>query len=376
VGAKPSAWTPFPPGPTTCGIGSLPHPNVDAALGFAFSLGIPTLPQLPAFGPKELMIYQTLEGLPGLSPGEGGVPAIDIEKWMDQATPFESRLEEATAHLDRTSEGLEDWEPSPESWRAWGPFLWELGERGATFAKIQIAGPLTCQWAVRPTDGTAMESHPRLTTQIFRLALLRARCMARRLKLLGVTPLLFLDEPSLFALSLRNPRHVLALQELRLAVQALQKEGAKVGIHCCSDTDWRAVYSVRTDVISFDTSLSLERVFGPCDEALAFLERGGRFALGVVPTTRPQSATGPRGPRPTAEELFEELASALGRATAGGPPGLAARILASAIYTPACGLALLGVDEAQEIGTTLAGLERLVSSSFPTRGRPEDLARP
>ncbi|MCC7441213.1 MAG: hypothetical protein IT285_06260 [Bdellovibrionales bacterium] len=341
--APDSRWKAFGAGPMSFGIGSLPHPSVDAALPFAFATTVPTLPQLPALGPEEFMVYQALEKLPGLSPGTGGVPTLNIDEWRAQATSFESRLNDATSHLDHSGETLDEWEPTPGALRAWGPFVWELGERNAPTAKVQITGPMTAQWSVRLSDGTSVELLPRLTTQIFRLVLVRARCMARRLLSKGVQPILVLDEPSLFALSLKNPRHVLALQELRVCVQALQKEGALVGIHCCSNTDWRTVYSVRPDLLSFDTALSLEQVLGPSDEVRAFLARGGRYAFGVVPTARkPDEA-----PQTSAIELWKNLEAKV--LSLHAEP-----VLHPAFFTPACGLALLGVDEAEEIGARLA----------------------
>ncbi len=48
------------------------------------------------------------------------------------------------------------------------------------------------------------------------------------------------------------------MQELRLLVLALQREGALVGIHCCGNTDWAALLDVQPDLLSLDVRLSLD----------------------------------------------------------------------------------------------------------------------
>src|SRR5690606_38017877 len=128
-------------------------------------------------------------------------------------------------------------------------------------AKIQLAGPLTCQWSLRPTEGKPFPSEFSLVplhAQIYRMLLARAIAMVRALKERGAQAIFFIDEPALYGLMRTEARHVLGMQELRLMIQALSKEGAWVGIHCCSNTDWPWVMDLRPDILSLDVALSLE----------------------------------------------------------------------------------------------------------------------
>ena len=82
---------------------------------------------------------------------------------------------------------------------------------------------------------------PRFAAQIYRLVLARAFAMTRRLTSRRIQPLLYLDEPGLYGFTAKIPATSWRLQELKLMVQALRKEGVWVGLHCCSNTDWTRI---------------------------------------------------------------------------------------------------------------------------------------
>ena len=217
---------------------------------------------------------------------------------------------------------------------------------------------MTAPWALELKDGFG-ETNPELASQIFRLVLARALAMSRRLKTQGTQPLLFLDEPGLYGLSLSNPRQVLALQELKLLVQALRKEGVLVGIHCCSNTDWKAVLSLPIHYLSIDTSLSLGSLLANQEDVIRFLHEGGKLSLGVIPTGR-SGILRSIDLRSIREELILRLSSVLG-----GEPGLLSKTLEEALYTPACGLALQSVADAELITSTLAAFSAKFMKSAP-----------
>lgn len=346
----------------TTGIGSLPHHNADAAIEFAFSFGIPFLPQIPIRNASEYMIPQALEGLPGLNVDlESGAASLDLVRWKLEAPDLAQRLDRAFANLqDRTA--FEGFEPSAEAASCWKPFLWELGERKLKFAKIQIAGPLTCQWVLQIEDGSKVEAHPELGMQIMRLVLARALAMTRALQKQGVQPLIYVDEPGLYAFQGSNPKHVLALQELRLVLQALSHEGALVGLHCCSDTDWKRVLELPLDVLSLDTHLSLSRLMAQPSDLEAYLRRGGRLSLGVIPTS------GESSPREDARTLLGwlETRSPLAQTAR----ALLTWALGDALLTPACGLALASVPESQSVQARLLQFARHWREHF-SRAQPE-----
>lgn len=326
----------------TTGIGSLPHHNADAALEFSFRMGVPFLPQIPIRNPWEYMIAQALEGLPGFQAERDGSCTMNSELWDARAGEFGRKLTNAFARSEKAPDAFEPFEPSSATASCWQPYLWELEERGRTLAKVQIAGPLTSQWALRERGDPLREE---LTTQIFQLVTARALAMCRRLQSAGIQPLLYLDEPGLYALNPAEVRHQLALRELSLVVQALRKENVLVGVHCCSNTHWPAVLGLGLDFISIDTELSLASLLqGSAQEShplRTFLRGGGRLSLGVIPTGR-----GPLLHSIQVKEIFAKLMETFA-AEWGQEPELARKVMNEALFTPACGLALHTVADAE-----------------------------
>ncbi|MGZ3708781.1 MAG: hypothetical protein ACXWPM_08360 [Bdellovibrionota bacterium] len=336
------------------GIGSLPHHNVDAALAFSFQMGIPFLPQIPIRNPWEFMIAQALEGIPGLHIEADASIQLNVDIWHSRANALNKRLSEAFESQAR--DAFEAFEPSAASSSSWQPFLWELEEHGVKRAKIQIAGPLTSQWALRLSDGKSPEKYPDLSTQIFRLVTARALGMSKRLQAEGVEPIVYLDEPALYCWDPSNPRHVLALQELKILVQTLRKEGVQVGLHCCSNTHWEAVLGLGLHYLSVDTSLSLESLLaaGEGRALKTFIEGGGKLSLGVIPTTR-SSALHSLSVPALKRQLLKSFEQAWGAGSA-----LTDRVLSEAIFTPACGLAYQSAADAEFILETLTGFAHAV----------------
>jgi methionine synthase II (cobalamin-independent) len=325
----------------TTAIGSLPHHNIDAALQVAFSTSIPFLPQIPIRNPWEYMLAQALEGLPGLQAENDGTATLNLGVWESRSAKLDRELNEAFAHADSDPGAFEAFEPSAAISSSWQPFIWELEERGIEKAKIQIAGPLTSQWSVKTKEGQTLDRNPGVAMQIYRLVLARALSMTRRLQASGIAPLLYIDEPGLYGLMASSTKFSLGIQELKLMVQTLKKERVEVGIHCCSNTDWDAVLSLGVNAISLDTSLSLRNFLTPARLPAIedFISSGGRLSLGVIPTARSSVLQSLE-----AESIFSELLSAF--QNAGAKPGWVRQVLAQAIFTPACGLALHSVSDA------------------------------
>lgn len=344
MSAHSAQWNAAPKGVLMTGIGSLPHAFVDAAINFSFSLTVPFLPQIPIRNPKEFMIAQALDQLPGLKDGDAGYSTLDLDGWKKGSAALKERLDEAFREGEKRADAFASFEPTPESWSCWNPFLYELEERETKFAKIQIAGPMTSQWALRLTDGGFADRNPEVGSQVFELVLARAIAMARKVRSFGVQPLLFLDEPGFYGFSAKNPRHAMALQELRLFLQSLRRQGVLVGVHCCSNTDWGAVLGLPIDVLSVDTNLSLNLLLTHLPSLKTFLQGDGRLSLGVVPTGGHAVKIRSHRPELLLERLLETLESHLRQ-----EPELMRKILATAIFTPACGLALHTIEDAEAI---------------------------
>jgi hypothetical protein len=333
------------PGLATTAIGSLPHTQLELALQQAFLVDIPYLPQLPLRDPAEFMVPQSLDGMPGIRFDRDGNAALDVAEWRKRW--LDARLMRAL----EGGEALVPFEPQPAALAAWRPFVWEVEQRRLPLAKVQIAGPTTLRWALRTTENAPLHELPdgaEVEAQILKLVLAKALAMARRLREAGATPLVFVDEPGLVAFDKTNARHLVALQELRLLILALQREGAYAGVHCCGNTDWASLLALPWDLISLDVRLSLQHLIATGEPFARFVANGGVLGLGIVPTNvAPNQGATPE----------QELTAILGSAPAmleEVAPGLLQRSL----LTPACGLALRSVRDAESILSRLRDAQR------------------
>jgi len=117
-------------------------------------------------------------------------------------------------------------------------------------------------------------------------------------------------------------------------VLALRREGAVVGVHCCGNTEWGPLLGLGWDVVSIDARLSLEAVLATGAAFEKFQAAGGVLSLGIVPTDLSAPDDLDAVLRDARERLRPE---ALGRC----------------LLTPACGLALRSVQDAERIFSEL-----------------------
>lgn len=333
----------------TTGIGSLPHTSLELALQQALSVDLPYVPSMPARSAAEYMIPQVVEGLPGARFDREGNTTIALDAWKAGAPALAAALDRALQKGE-----LEPFEPSAEAYSAWKPFLWEIESRKLRHAKAQLTGPVTARWAVALDDGRPASAVAELDRQLFRLALARALAMTRAIRERGATPVFFLDEPGLYAFDRKNPAHLMVLQELKLYVLALKKEGALVGLHCCSNTDWAFLFGLGLDIVALDARLSLGAALAAGAAFEQFLAGGGRLALGIVPTNLAASYDLPA--------LVEAVLAML---RAHGGAAAVSRALSGALLTPACGLALRTVPDTERIFEDLARARALLRAALP-----------
>jgi hypothetical protein len=334
----------LPPCATT-GIGSLPHTQAELALQMALQLDVPYLPQLPAGNPTEYMIPSALDGLPGLSTDADGICSVDLATWQAQREAFGLSIEVALQ-----SGELAAFEPSVQACRSWKPFLWEVEARKLAFAKVQLAGPGTVRWVAKTSEGQPASEHQALDQQIFRLLLAKALALVKAVRKAGATPILYLDEPGMFAFDKANPRHLLLLQELKLLAMAVQREGALVGVHCCGNTEWGLLLDLGLDLLSIDVRLSLDAVLEERAAFARFLASGATLSLGVVPTDLK-----------SAYEVSELVDSVEASVRATLPRGASFAAVASRMpLTPACGLAMRSVLDAERTFEQVREAQRLL----------------
>jgi len=334
---------------STTSIGSLPHTQRELAIQRTLTVDVPALPQLPKSDPAEFMIPQALNGLPGASFDDQGEAVLDLSAWERGSRELDARLR---AILESPTER---WDPGTAAWSTWRPFLWEVEERKLPFAKVQSAGPLTVRWVTRTRDDEPLAAVPGPGRQALELILARLLSMARYLSDAGAQPVAFLDEPGLFALNPQDPRHRVSLEELRVVVRALRGEGALVGIHCCSNTQWKLIFETGCDYLSVDTRMSLDSVLAApgFDE---FIARGSGLCLGVIPTDRDL------GSYAVAQCVSAALHSLRRHEEAGGAS--AKQVLARSMISPACGLGLRTIPESERIFADLSRAQALLHAAL------------
>jgi hypothetical protein len=200
-------------------IGSWPEVPIETALDWAFTLDLPALPELPGRGPEHDMIGALLQGGP----------------------------------VTRSA------------------FLARIDRQRPTWSKMQTIGPITLTELAR-------RGEPRLRSrtqaELEDAVHTRAEADARAILELGCAPVIYFDEPLLFA----TPGEACRLAPL---IHDLQCIGARVGLHSCGPMPWNSVLDLGLDFIAFDATQRSWPL--PSAEGLArFRARGGRLVLGAV----------------------------------------------------------------------------------------------
>ncbi len=269
------------------GIGSLPHHNVDSALDYSFRHDLPFLPQLPLKNPEEMMVYQTLFGFPGLTIFEGK-PILNLKEYVKKRDATFSILEKALS-----ANNYESFLPTPTEYSCFAPFLFELQERNCSEAKIQITGHLTSGLVLMLEDGEALKDYPQILNDVYKWTMAKGLALIQSLKQKNIKPILFIDEPILTIFKERDPRFISGLSEISMLTFCFKKAGAEVGLHCCGNTVWSKVLELPLDYLSFDVLLSGQEILMAKKYLQSYLERGGKLALGLLPTQMLDQASTP-----------------------------------------------------------------------------------
>lgn len=285
----------LPPCATT-GIGSLPLRDLEQALEVTFRADVPWLPELP-LGPGELMVPAALRGLPGFE--VGGEPL------------------------------------GP----AWAPFLERARRARPSVVKVQLAGPGgVLAWGRLPSGAPLSEA---VVAAVPAHLAQKAARMVRELVALGVTPLVFLDEPLPGA----------QREALEGVVRAVRAAGGLTGLHCCGQARWAEVLGLDLDVVSLDARRSLDALVEETAAWRAFVARGGRLCLGLIPTEL--------GARYDVAELCDAVEASL-RATT---PDFAT-VLGRSLLSPACGLAMHSPEDVERTERELRAAQARLRASL------------
>lgn len=316
---------------STTGIGALPHRNAADAAAFSFeSFDIPSIPSLPRRSPAEAPIAQALAGVPGVSTGQYGAVAVDVDR-LDATAPVETDLQ----------------------WDHFGGFRVFLD----VAAERAYRGPVKWQFVGPISVGVALVRAGAQPAVAFDVALhavdahLRALSGAVERALPGSAQIVLLAEPLIDGLMQSDfpiaPDHAI---DLLSAAMASVQSTAAVGVHTCADVDIATLLESGPQVLSLPVSASVVPLVGYLER---FLQHGGWIAWGAVATEGPIGVTSTRS--------WHQLSTLWCDLVQRGCD--AERLRSQAILTPQCGLAAHSNAVAERVCHSLRDVSRSVRST-------------
>lgn len=345
---------PFQPKCTATAIGSFPHEDPATACDLILKNipEIPIWPQLPNTNFKEQMEIQFSEGLPGV--------VLDEEK---QRMYFDTSRETTTDfekfYENYLAENLDYFEISPEFSRGIYEMERQLREREPSslnlkYFKSHVTGPITIGLGRVDENKRAIYYNEMFRDAIVKGTEMKARWLLRKFKFLGCDQICFIDEPILSAfgsstyVSIQRPDVVKYLNDV---VQAIHKENALAGIHCCGNTEWTILVDAGVDIISFDAYEFGETIGYYPEKIKTFLENGGVLAWGIVPTS---------------EKIHEETAESLVKKLEASVDNLASKgidkalIWEKCLLTPSCGTGSRSLEITENVFHNLSEVKKLL----------------
>jgi len=331
-------------------VGSFPHADARALTDriLARFADMPAWPQMPARDWRESMYVQYSEGLPGavLDAREQRLYFRGGDTLYAELEPFYQALIE---------EDVERFAISADYARGLGLFL-EAVQRldpRPRWVKGQVTGPFSFAMTVTDQDKRSLAYDTDLYEVAVQGMAMKARWLARRLRAIAENALVTLDEPYLcsFGSAFVNVPRADAIAAIAGAVEAIHKEGALAGLHCCGNTDWSLVLATGLDVVNFDAYDYFQGLTLYPKELGAFLLKGGILSWGIVPGSRSSAGLDPRA-------LLAALENRIGQLTAKGMDrGMLYR---QSLITPACGLGTESVERADQAVDALVDLSNLI----------------
>jgi hypothetical protein len=347
----------FSPSFLATGVGSLPHADLQRACALiARTLPqTPFWPQLPKHSILESMNLQVSPGLPFLKVEESK-GEIHFDATLDEAKELEK------VYNFYLAGDVDSYRIPPGYAGGFEGMMQHLGGKKLVpleFFKGQIVGPITFGLAVQDGNGKNVIHNEVAFDGLAKGLLLRGRWIIQRMKTVCEEVILFLDEPGLsgYGSAFFSVDGSTIARRLNEAIEEYQAQGARVGVHCCGNTDWSLLLSSKADIVNFDAWGFWER-FSLYPEAVnAFLSRGGVLAWGIVPTSEFSG-------RETVEGLMERLEGGFRELVRKGIREETLR--ERCLLTSSCGMGLMSVEDAEKAMTLLAELSRRMRKKYFT----------
>ena len=295
--------------------------------------------------PKEDMLVQFSEGIPGLVFEEGKL------SFHNEGPAFEDALlkfyEDYLLALEGTSiEDLKEFAISLEYASGLFALFDQLGSIAASVdaIKCQLTGPFTMGTGLTDKAGRYAYYDPTLKDIIVKSLSLKAKWQINKFKPFGAPVIVSIDEPSLVGygssvfISVTKDDIQKSLDEI---IGVIHLEQGMAATHCCENTDWALLLETEIDIISFDAYGFFDNVIIYEDELKRFVERGGIIAWGIVPTHDTDVLS-----HETADSLMSRWSDHVQRLTAKGID--LNRVLRQSLITPSCGAGSLSLELAEK----------------------------
>lgn len=337
------------------GIGSFPHRDAGAACDVILSTipEIPVWPQLSKIDYRESMEIQFSEGFPCVVFDEtkhriyfdtGGVHTHDLGKF------YENYVEENLDYFKISREfgrGIYEMEKK----------LSETTLSTIKYFKTQVTGPITFGLSIVDENKRAIYYNEVFRDVVVKGITMKARWLLKKFNSLGLNQICFIDEPILSAfgsstyVSVQRADVVGYLGEM---IEAIHKDGALAGIHCCGNTEWTILIDAGVDIISFDAYEFGETIGYYPKQIKEFLENKGAIAWGIVPTSERINQETPESLVKQLENKIENLAN----------KGIEKELIwEQCLITPSCGTGTLSVELSEGVFQQLSKVHNILKGN-------------
>ncbi len=328
-------------------IGSQPLKSHDEATRLIVG-NVPQIPnwvQLPVY-PREGMVEQYMEGLPGLvqEADRNFVNTIDARFDEEVLAFFEAYL---AASEQAVADDASPFALSPE--RAPGFFslmaALQSPPDNLQAVKGQITGPITFCTTLQDHEKRAIFYNDTVRDAAVKLLALKAAWQAKKMGDLGVPVIVFIDEPALAGygssefISISREDIMTCLDEVMDAVHA---QGALAGVHVCANTDWSLLLDSQVDIINFDAYGYFDKFVLYGDLLKKFIASGRYLAWGLVPTLLADQIEAA-----TVDSLWQDWNAKLERLKELGLD--VEQVKAQSFVTPSCGTGSLTPELSEKV---------------------------
>jgi hypothetical protein len=228
------------------------------------------------------------------------------------------------------------------------------------YVKCHTTGP--CSFALTIVDEAkrALFYNEEFRDVVIKALAMKCRWQIQKFKPYADNIICFIDEPILSAfgsstyVSVQRDDVVGKLTEV---IEAIHREGAIAGIHCCGNTDWSILVDAGIDILNFDAyEFGKTVALYPEHMRKQVIERSNALAWGVVPTSiavRKESV----------ESLIEKFVDVTEHlAKQSGIP--IQTIVQQAFLVPSCGTGSMEVADAEKVFTLLRDTSRALRKRY------------